>query len=956
MRKLLLPIFILAMLTSSFLFAQDHIIVTEFVVTPTAGEFVEIYNPTDAAIDLSNYYITDATFAGGETYYYKIVEGNGGGGTFNDFNARFPDGATIAPGEFQTISLPGSDAFFGEYGINPTYELYEDGTEADGVPDMRDATPGSIANQDNSDGRPSGFSGGEVAILYYWDGTSDLVKDVDYVLWGDKAEAVDKTGVTIDGPDADSDGSTYAAETAIADQYVVNADNDDDANPHDSGMSAQRRLDVEDVENWLGGNGLTGHDETSENSSWKGGIWSINEPATPGYRALGKNSAADSLTIADINFIRADSIGTGATGANEDSPFLGDTLTVTGIVMHGTREINLGARWGTFMQDERGGPWSGFFVIQNDSTVGGTLLSAAQAGDKLKMTGIVGEFPANANRQSISQFILITDPVTPVEFVDFGLPTPEPILLTPGDLGATGSSEDPTLTERWESTLVRFEGLTVLSNFSGQPGNIMTAGDETGTIALDDYFAGLRTFLDNNAGVWPGFPAGTKINVNGYVRDVITGGQGRTTINPVSFDAIETASSPPAISNIARNPVAVTSADAVVVSATITDAQTSVANAEVNYRVEGGAFQAVAMADAGSDTWEGTIPAQADGALIEYFLTAVDTEGDNTTSPGDTSSSKLFYFVRDAGLAIFDLQFTPFGDGNSSYSNLDVTVSGVVTSDSSDFSFYFIQDGTDAWSGIDVQDNINNVKLGDNVTITGTVRERFNETQIHQVTNVTVNSTGNTVPGPVVVQTGDLNTGSATAEQWEGMFVRVENVTVVNEFPDGAPGFGEFTVDDGSGPLRVDDLAPGFAGQVGADTTFKLDDVIASISGIQYFSFGNHKLIPRNDADVMILPVSVEDNDLLPLTFALAQNYPNPFNPETTINFQVPEQSDVKIEVFNILGQRVRTLVNKQIAAGTYTIQWRGANDAGLSVSSGVYIYKMQADNFVKVQKMLFLK
>ncbi|MFQ5771827.1 MAG: lamin tail domain-containing protein, partial [bacterium] len=77
------------------LFAQDHIVISEILVTPTNGEFVEIYNPTAMTVDLSNYYMTDATFAGGGTFYYKTVTGNGGGGDFWDFNARFPDGAQI---------------------------------------------------------------------------------------------------------------------------------------------------------------------------------------------------------------------------------------------------------------------------------------------------------------------------------------------------------------------------------------------------------------------------------------------------------------------------------------------------------------------------------------------------------------------------------------------------------------------------------------------------------------------------------------------------------------------------------------------------------------------------------------------------------------------------------------------------------------------------------------------
>lgn len=232
------------------------VLLSELVVTPTGGEFVEIYNPTSAAIDLSDIYLTDATFAGDGSFYYNIVTGaTAGGGGFGDFHARFPDGATIAPGEFQTVSLAGSDGFFAEHGIEPTYELFEDAVAADAIPDLREALPGSINNQ-------GGLSNsGEVVILYNWDGASDLVQDIDYALWGDAAEAVDKTGVSVDGPDGDAIESFYLADTAIASQDVIAGGS------HAGGNSFQRVDFDEGVETQSGGNGITGSDEMSEDLS-----------------------------------------------------------------------------------------------------------------------------------------------------------------------------------------------------------------------------------------------------------------------------------------------------------------------------------------------------------------------------------------------------------------------------------------------------------------------------------------------------------------------------------------------------------------------------------------------------------------------------------------------------------------------------------------------------------------
>jgi hypothetical protein len=94
----------------------------------------------------------------------------------------------------------------------------------------------------------------------------------------------------------------------------------------------------------------------------------------------------------------------------------------------------------------------------------------------------------------------------------------------------------------------------------------------------------------------------------------------------------------------------------------------------------------------------------------------------------------------------------------------------------------------------------------------------------------------------------------------------------------------------------------------------------------------------------------------LPTVFALSQNYPNPFNPTTVVNFDVPEKSFVKVSIYNVLGQKVRTLVDRELAAGAYKEEWNGTSDNGGSVASGIYFYKMEAGTFVATKKMMLLK
>ena len=104
-----------------------------------------------------------------------------------------------------------------------------------------------------------------------------------------------------------------------------------------------------------------------------------------------------------------------------------------------------------------------------------------------------------------------------------------------------------------------------------------------------------------------------------------------------------------------------------------------------------------------------------------------------------------------------------------------------------------------------------------------------------------------------------------------------------------------------------------------------------------------------SDASVMKLMVSGE---LIPAQYSLEQNYPNPFNPSTVIEFSLPEDvSNVKLSIYNALGEKVAELVNTSLTAGKYQYQWNASN-----VATGMYIYELRTDNFVSVKKMLLLK
>jgi len=93
----------------------------------------------------------------------------------------------------------------------------------------------------------------------------------------------------------------------------------------------------------------------------------------------------------------------------------------------------------------------------------------------------------------------------------------------------------------------------------------------------------------------------------------------------------------------------------------------------------------------------------------------------------------------------------------------------------------------------------------------------------------------------------------------------------------------------------------------------------------------------------------------LPTEYELSQNYPNPFNPQTTIQFALPEASQLRIEVMNVLGQRIAVLSDQAMAAGFHMVRWDGRTTSREKASSGMYFCRMQAKSFNKTIKMMLL-
>ena len=126
-------------------------------------------------------------------------------------------------------------------------------------------------------------------------------------------------------------------------------------------------------------------------------------------------------------------------------------------------------------------------------------------------------------------------------------------------------------------------------------------------------------------------------------------------------------------------------------------------------------------------------------------------------------------------------------------------------------------------------------------------------------------------------------------------------------------------------------------------------------------TFGDTTLTSAGSSDMFIAKLGsgvtgIEEEFAIPRELKLYQNYPNPFNPFTMIRYDLPKTSKVILNIYNILGQKVRTLVNEEQSAGEKSADWDGRNRFGKQMSSGVYIYHLETGNYSKTRKMVLLR
>lgn len=270
-----------------------------------------------------------------------------------------------------------------------------------------------------------------------------------------------------------------------------------------------------------------------------------------------------------------------------------------------------------------------------------------------------------------------------------------------------------------------------------------------------------------------------------------------------------------------------------------------------------------------------SVAAAVDAADAEFVFSVLSTTGPDHIQLDDVTITENGTIP---AASIYDIQFTTLPNGDSPLLGQTVNTGGIVTASYADA--YYIQNGSNAWSGIFVYDNFTLPAVGDSLTLTGTVAEFNNSTQLTGLTNVVVVSNGQPVPAPLGITTAEAN-----EEALEGVLVRVTNATCTEE-PGGA-NFGKWKANDGSGfawigkEIYTTDPDPTL-GQ------------IYNVTGVISYSFGLFGIQPRDASDIELLTGIEED------ALAGTRIYPNPANELLTIDLPL---GGVRYQLFDGVGR-----------------------------------------------------
>lgn len=671
------------------------------------------------------------------------------------------------------------------------------------------------------------------------------------------------------------------------------------------------------------------------------------------------------VSITDINYVSP----TNLANCNDTSAYLGQTIRTYGVVVTpgwasevASGSVAGGSRPFIFIQDTANGaqstPFGGIEVMGVYTASDGSLQVPATftqtlAGDVVEVIGVVGEFNGSnqlslVDANSFSIVGTVSDPVVS-----------DTVSL--GDLNDGQRVNKLATGEPYEGSFVTFENVTVSAvyQFSGNRVSFDVQDANGNTMNISDRFLAQKT--SSWSTVNPNSPQtqgtfvlpvpGTFFNsLSGVVRhdaNGCTGDNGRGyELNPFDDSHYDIGFAPPYIANFERDPAVPTSNQDVELTMNITDYDGTVDSvaiawsADPNVAVDQMPIYTMPLVGGTTDEYEYTIPAQADGSLIRYYIYAEDNDGNASWYPTKPTSQATpnveFYTVRDNGMKVYDIQFTMNPSGASPLAGQEITVKGIVTASTKigDLGFLYIQDETGgAWSGIwAVGIGLNQYFRNEEVELTGVVEEYFGMTRLNVTSSSKTGNLGNIV-ATVIDPSDSASYANFGWEPYEGVFVRYENPNGKLFISQTNLGFGDFAVST-SNTANVANSGRVLAGrqsttayssldvQLVTDTAYaNLDGqmnvtpiVVAdtmsfdAIEGVLFYGFSNYRLLPRNNNDFIGANVSLDSISVATSPIGIAEwdnsamrYYPNPVANELYIS--APAQG--QLAVYNLGGALV---------------------------------------------------